>query len=450
MREERSFIEVQFPVSKISKESYKERKAVAGQTLTGLGKWWGRKPLVLVRAAILGLLMPVSDDPAKDREVFLKIMTMDESGLKARRNKKFTARELYEMVSSNERILYFEKESTDVKPVLKKISEKEKDSLQLAVFSRLTYDEKLEYCARPEQSNGPTKEDWETINLHLGTNADSIATLVDELGKRKFGHTPKVGDSFCGGGSVPFEAARIGCEAYGGDLNPVATFLSWSALNLIGGGRGMAEKVKEAQKIAYDEVDRQITQWGIEHNSKGWRADAYLYCVEVTCPECGWRVPLAPFWLISEKNRTIGVLVPNPKCKSFDIEIRSGVSAADIQTSKETGTAKDASFVCPTPNCHAHKTPISLTHLRGDQRGENGTEYGLRLWENEDIVPRGEDVFGERLYCIRWVETVRQGDKVQQIRRYLAPDAADLEREEKILQLVRESFSEWQSKGYLP
>ncbi|MGI9047324.1 MAG: DUF1156 domain-containing protein [Burkholderiales bacterium] len=49
------FIETQFPVSKLSKESYKERKANYSQTLTGLGKWWGRKPLVLVRATILGL-----------------------------------------------------------------------------------------------------------------------------------------------------------------------------------------------------------------------------------------------------------------------------------------------------------------------------------------------------------------------------------------------------------
>ena len=43
-----SFMEVQFPVSKISKESYKERKAGQSQTLTGLGKWWGRKPLILL------------------------------------------------------------------------------------------------------------------------------------------------------------------------------------------------------------------------------------------------------------------------------------------------------------------------------------------------------------------------------------------------------------------
>ena len=74
-----SFIEVQFPVSKVSKESYKERKAVQGQTLTGLGKWWGRKPLILVRTTVLGLLMPASKDPIKDRDIFLKILMMDSS-----------------------------------------------------------------------------------------------------------------------------------------------------------------------------------------------------------------------------------------------------------------------------------------------------------------------------------------------------------------------------------
>ena len=67
-----SFIEKQFPVSKISKESYKERKANNGQTLTGLGKWWGRKPLILVRAVILGCLLPCSNNPKGDMEIFEK------------------------------------------------------------------------------------------------------------------------------------------------------------------------------------------------------------------------------------------------------------------------------------------------------------------------------------------------------------------------------------------
>ena len=77
----RVFLEVQLPVSKLSKESYTERKAVAGQTLTSLGKWWGRKPLVLVRAIILGLLLPATDDPKGDRGTFLALMTMDDEGM---------------------------------------------------------------------------------------------------------------------------------------------------------------------------------------------------------------------------------------------------------------------------------------------------------------------------------------------------------------------------------
>ena len=91
-----SFIEKQFPVSKVSKECFKERKAVQSQTLTGLGKWWGRKPLFLVRAAVLGCVMPSSDYPKKDMEVFLKALSMDENGITKRR-KQLSVSELYKI-----------------------------------------------------------------------------------------------------------------------------------------------------------------------------------------------------------------------------------------------------------------------------------------------------------------------------------------------------------------
>src|SRR2546423_3417685 len=99
----KSFIEAQFPVSRVSKESYKERKANHGQTLTGLGKWWGRKPLVLVRATILGLLMPASDDGKKDREIFLKLMTMDRDGLHRRRSKAMSQQQIFEALNESGR-----------------------------------------------------------------------------------------------------------------------------------------------------------------------------------------------------------------------------------------------------------------------------------------------------------------------------------------------------------
>jgi adenine-specific DNA methylase len=97
--------------------------------------------------------------------------------------------------------------------------------LDRAAFLSLSYDERLNYCCRPEQIDGPSPESWAVINDHLGTAAASLPELVKELGERRFGRIPRVGDSFCGGGSIPFEAARIGCEAYGSDLNPVAVLL---------------------------------------------------------------------------------------------------------------------------------------------------------------------------------------------------------------------------------
>src|ERR1700675_4420625 len=74
-----SFIESQFPVGRLSAEAYKERKAGSGQTLTALGSYWkGRKPLILCRAVVLGVLLPTTHDPVRDLDIFLKLMAMDD------------------------------------------------------------------------------------------------------------------------------------------------------------------------------------------------------------------------------------------------------------------------------------------------------------------------------------------------------------------------------------
>ena len=89
---------------------------------------------------------------------------------------------------------------------------------------------------RPEECDQeiPSGRIWSDVNRHLGTNARSIPELVEQLGIARFGHRPKVADTFCGGGSIPFEAARIGCDVYASDLNPIACMLTWGAFNIIG------------------------------------------------------------------------------------------------------------------------------------------------------------------------------------------------------------------------
>ncbi|MCZ7647982.1 MAG: DUF1156 domain-containing protein [Planctomycetota bacterium] len=448
-----SFIEAQFPVSLVSKESYKERKANYSQTLTGLGKWWGRKPLVLVRAAILGLLLPASNDPKKDREIFLKLMTMDETGLWLRKNKNIPMKELFALATPNERREFFGVSPNSASPRYRKgISREEKVNIQRKIFNRLAYDGKLEYCARPEEIVGPPQEAWKAINTHLRTSASNLHELIKELGEHQFGCAPKVGDAFCGGGSIPFEAARIGCDAYASDLNPVATLLTWAALKIVGGGPDVVSQVQESQRRIYDSVENVIRKWGIEHNTAGHRADAYLYCAETRCPECNWMVPLAPSWVIGEKTHCIAVLKPMKKLERFDIEIISHVSAEQMKRAKALGTIRNSDLFCPNPECNPkneRRTPISA--IRGDRRVDNGTENDLRPWLSEDLAPRPEDIFQERLYCIRWVEDFTDKDGNLCSRRYYAaPGPEDHQREARALTLLSDRFEDWQRKGYLP
>ena len=448
--DDRVFIEEQFPVSKVSKESYKERKAGASQTLTSLGKWWGRKPLVLVRAAIIGMLMPVSDDPKKDREIFLKIMTVDDDGLWRRRSKSIPAKVLQSHLSKDEwDELIIDEFGEPKRSWSKGLSPAEKEAVIRKVFDRMSYDEKLTYCDRPEQIEGPDKKAWQNINENLDTDAASLQELVAELGKRRFGHVLRVGDAFCGGGSIPFEAARLGCEAYGSDLNPVAALLTWAAIHLIGGGEEVQKQVQETQKAAFEAADKQITGWGIEHNDRGWRADAYLYCVEARCPATGLMLPLAPSWIISEKYMVCAVLKRNDARQGYDIEIVTGADKETFARAKQ-GTVQNGRMVCPETG-----ETFSIASIRGDRRVDGETVYGLRLWENEDLVPRPDDVFQERLYCVRWVETYweenRQGKLVEKTRRhYCAVNDDDMRREDMVLALLKERFSQWQEKGFIP
>ncbi|SIT51343.1 DNA methylase [Paraburkholderia piptadeniae] len=435
-----SFIEQQFPVARVSAESYKERMAGAGssQTLTGVGKWWGRKPLVLVRACLIGLLMPVSADPKRDREIFLKIMTMDEAGLWQRKNKAIDQETLEALLTEDEIKTWLRDENGHPKPRWGAgLTLQDRELVQRRAFDRLNYDEKLDYCLRPEQIEGPSPEAWEEINTHLGTTAKNLVQLVQQLGVRRFGHIARIGDPVCGGGSIPFEAARIGCASYASDLSPVAALLTWGALHLVGGDVKTRKRVREIQQAAYDATRKEIDGLGLESNDKGWRHEQLYYVVEAKSPATGLWVPLAPSWVISEKYKVCAVIRKNVDKGNYDIDIVTDADATTMTNAKK-GTVQRGRLVCPeTGNSYA------IADLRGDRRVNGETVYGLRLWESSDLVPRPDDVFQERLYCVRWA--VPDGDRI-----YSAPDAADLAREAKALALMKHYIADWQVKGYIP
>lgn len=433
-----SFIEKQFPVSKVSKESYKERKANNGQTLTGLGKWWGRKPLVLVRATILGCLMPASDNPKRDMDIFLKIMSMDQTGLELRKEKSFTANEMYEIVEKNKKLRsrineWFDTTGDKVK-LNNGVSKKE---VELTVFNTLGYDEKLTKCIRPEQLKNLDEQTWNEINHHLGTSAKNLQELMEQLSIKRYGQNIVVGDCFCGGGSIPFEAARMGCDTYASDLNPVAGLLTWASINILGASAKELEEIKQFQQDVFNEVDKEITAFGIEHNEHGDRAVSYLYCVEANCPECGKKIPLAPSWVIGKGTKTVAKLVE--KGNGFDLVVKMGASPAEMKEADKSGTVGQSGLICPS--C-GKTTPISS--LRKDRRDDNGNMiYGLRRWEKAEFGFQEDDIYSERLYAIKY-------EKTDGKRYYRHPNERDLQNEAKVKQIVAENIVAWQEHGLVP
>lgn len=437
MSSQLSFIEKQFPVSKVSKESFKERKAVQSQTLTGLGKWWGRKPLILVRAAILGCLLPATDNPAKDMEIFQKLLMIDKDGLWSRKQKAIPASELYELASKNKKLSrYLDEWFEEQDGKIKISSDADKSEVEKKVFASLGYDDKLKYCLRPEEVANISCDAWNDINNYCGTSAKTLGEFVAQMSEKRYGHSITVGDCFAGGGSIPFEAARVGANAFASDLNPIAGLLTWADINLCGSKE--IERIERKQKEVYAKVKRYIDELDIETNEKGDHAFGYLYCTECRCPECGIRVPMLP-------TRVVGIRAGKAVAElekredDFAIHIRMNASAADVKEAANTGTISGGNLICPS--C-GKSTPISV--IRHDTKNDNGDiVYNLRKWNSRDIIPNSTDVYSERLYAIRY-------EKPDGKRYYAEPDSKDLANEEKIRSIVLDKFDEWVNDGLIP
>ena len=68
---------------------------------------------------------------------------------------------------------------------------------------------------------------WENTN-----NEDVLDAARAEILKATDGNPPPVLDPFCGGGSIPLEAQRLGLEAHASDLNPVAVLITKALIEI--------------------------------------------------------------------------------------------------------------------------------------------------------------------------------------------------------------------------
>ncbi len=403
-----SLIEVLLPVQKLSVESFNEQEARQSKTLTTLGSYWkGRKPLILNRACVLGALLPFTGNKEKDLEVFEMLLAMDDLSMK------------------------------------KRLGLGPADSIPL-----LSYRELAATAMRPEEVNESLYDHvWKIVNEHLGTSAVNILELTEQLGLMRFGRRPIVSDTFCGSGQIPFEAARVGCDVYASDLNPVACMLTWGAFNIVGATNENYTKLQSAQSSLFKNLSRKIEEMGIESDGNGWLAKAFLYCTESTCPQSGWTVPLLPSLLISKGHKVIAELEPNAESKTYRVKIK--YNATEEEMANAFGTVRSEgrdSYLIHSVDGNVYKTKIST--LRGDYVAKNGlTSNRLRPWVSSDFEPRGDDIFRERLYAILWT---KKGNGKSVDHEFREVGADDLERERRVSSYVRDHLSEWQKKGLVP
>src|SRR5207247_9417207 len=160
------------------------------------------------------------------------------------------------------------------------------------------------------------------------------------------GHRPQLADTFCGSGQIPFEAARLGCNVYASDLNPVASMLTWGAFHIVGGSSETRAELEREQHKLVETVHAEIDRLVVETDGNGWRAKAFLYCLESRCPQTGWIVPLLPTLVVSKGHRVVVELVSDLMTKRYHIDIRLGVdneafAAAARGTVRSDGRGQD-------------------------------------------------------------------------------------------------------------
>jgi putative DNA methylase len=413
-----ALIEHLFPVQKISAESFKEQMAGAGKTLTALGSYWkGRKPLILNKACILGALLPATDKPLKDLEIFELLMGMDRQSLERRLEHKNDKASRFFLAQEQE------------------------------VEVSATYNEWVRAASRPEECGDALfTHVWDSVNAHLGTSAFSFPELVEQIGIARFGHRPRVADVFSGSGQIPFEAARLGCDVYASDLNPIACMLTWGNFNIVGASPEKRIEIDNAQKELAQKVQAEIDELEVETDGNGWRAKVFLYCAEVVCPESGWKVPLLPTLIISKGYQIVACLIPVPSEKRYDIEIVHVATDVELEKAKN-GTLQDKDIVHSPDGNTVYR--VSINAIRGDYKDGKDNKNGLRLWEKSDFIPRTDDIFQERLYCVQWMKKKSKVSKKFDYQ-FRSVTVDDLKREQKVIDFVGSHLVEWQEKGFIP
>lgn len=192
-------------------------------------------------------------------------------------------------------------------------------------------------------------------------NKTLIERAKEEILKANNGIPPKVLDPFAGGGSIPLEAMRLGCETYASDLNPVAVLIEKATLeypqkygrkkgrcaNFLGEQEinALLEDVKKWGNWVLEEAKKEIGRF-YPQEKDGSIPVGYIWARTVKCqnPACSAEIPLVrQTWLVKKGNKKIAYKLIT-KGNKIKFEIKEGKA---IDFDPEIGTVSRAKVVCP-------------------------------------------------------------------------------------------------------
>ena len=171
----KKLIEVALPLDAINVASAREKSIRHGHPST-LHLWWARRPLAACRAVLFAQLV---DDPSSLPEEFPT-----------------------EEAQEQERQRLF-------------------GIIQALVLWENSNNKTVLDAARREIARSVAR----TAGVPLPETAEEVRRVLAE-------HAPPVLDPFCGGGSIPLEAQRLGLEAHASDLNPVAVLITKALIEI--------------------------------------------------------------------------------------------------------------------------------------------------------------------------------------------------------------------------
>lgn len=241
------------------------------------------------------------------------------------------------------------------------------------------------------------------VKWHNTTNEEVLKAAREEIRKSCGDDPPPVYDPFCGGGSIPLEAQRLGLPAYASDLNPVAVLItkaliefppkfagqppvhpgcgklkgteSWTA------ARGLAEDVRYYGKWMRDEAERRIghlyPKATLPREQGGGEATviAWIWARTVKSPNPAWDGPMPlvrSFALSTKKGKETWVQpIVDRENRRIRYEIRTGPGCPE-------GTVGRNGAVCL-----ATGTPVSLDYVRAEgAAGRMGAQLLAVVAEN--------------------------------------------------------------------